>query len=918
MKKILLLISLIFYFFIPTFLQANDFAGGSGTESDPYLVANAVHLDNVRLHLDAHFLQISDISLDTLDFQEGSGWNPIGSCDEELEGEPFTGSFNGGNFEISGLFINRSDSIPSGLFGCTQNATFINMNLTDVSVSSAYWSGGLLGNNLEGNATLIDSVSVSGEFNLGNFSGGIAGQGDSLIIQNCTAEVTMTADGHAGGIIGAIADGEVRNSSVSGTLNGDETIGGAVGRLNDGYMFEVNVVMDINSEGGESGGVVGEINRSIVESCTFSGEVISGERELGGVAGIMLNGSLINCFSEGYLECLGTGGGIIGNMANGNVINSNSTMDVNSTGGGGGGIVGISNRSIIVDCIYAGTVGTEGSGVFNGGIVGFIGQDTEIINASSSGTIRGSQGIGGLVGSLSNGSSIISSNSSAEVTSNNRAGGIVGVIDGSSLDSVSFTGTVETLQNEAGGIVGVISGNNRTTTISNVENFGSVTGIDRVGGVVGWQFGLADISNARNHGNITGNAAQEGEGYEIGGIIGLFTGNSNNGFRLLINEGQVSGWDNVGGVIGRFTNNNDLITIDSIFSSGTVGEHNVVGGLIGSAIGVRISNSSSSATISSSGIEGGLFGVISNSEIEKCFFNGNFDSGASQTGGIAAVISNSKIENSYTRGLAPIGSSGIAGSADDTEIINTYSTLETNTGLNNLVSEINNSEIINSYFSLSPMSDFDPENPEGLPLEDMTYRYGTDVYVDWDFNNIWRHDFTGEINDGLPFFRSEDDEGFYFVLLGVNDDIMGEASGEGYFDEGDEVTLTAEANENFEFINWVDNQGNVLSEEETYQFVMPAENIILTAVFDESTPVRDLAGTTVKIYPNPVSEQLNIHAEQNVQEVRLYNSTGQLIHHFSVNNNTVSINTTEMPVGTYLLSIQSEGEWIHESIQVIR
>ena len=147
---------------------------------------------------------------------------------------------------------------------------------------------------------------------------------------------------------------------------------------------------------------------------------------------------------------------------------------------------------------------------------------------------------------------------------------------------------------------------------------------------------------------------------------------------------------------------------------------------------------------------------------------------------------------------------------------------------------------------------------------------------------------------------------------------MGEASGEGYFDEGDEVTLTAEANEDFEFIHWVDNQGNVLSEEETYQFEMPAENIILTAVFDESTPVREIEGMVIKVYPNPVSKQLNIHAEQNVQEVRLYNSTGQLIHHFSVNNNTVSINTTEMPVGTYLLSIQSEGEWIHESIQVIR
>ncbi|TVQ50824.1 MAG: hypothetical protein EA362_01420, partial [Saprospirales bacterium] len=214
MKKFLPLFIFTIAFYLPITVVANDFAGGTGTESDPYLVANAVHLDNVRLHLDANFLQINDISLDTLDFQEGIGWNPIGNCNNDLEGETFTGSFNGNNFEISGLFINRSDSIPSGLFGCTQNATFINMNLTDVSISSAYWSGGLLGNNLQGNATLIDSVNISGDFNLGNFSGGLAGQGDSLIIHNSTAEITMNAEGHIGGLVGAIARGEVRSSSV--------------------------------------------------------------------------------------------------------------------------------------------------------------------------------------------------------------------------------------------------------------------------------------------------------------------------------------------------------------------------------------------------------------------------------------------------------------------------------------------------------------------------------------------------------------------------------------------------------------------------------------------------------------------------------------------------------------------------------
>jgi hypothetical protein len=45
-------------------LTEGDFAGGSGTESDPYLVATAIQLDNVRNHLDAHSRQTADINLD--------------------------------------------------------------------------------------------------------------------------------------------------------------------------------------------------------------------------------------------------------------------------------------------------------------------------------------------------------------------------------------------------------------------------------------------------------------------------------------------------------------------------------------------------------------------------------------------------------------------------------------------------------------------------------------------------------------------------------------------------------------------------------------------------------------------------------------------------------------------------------------
>lgn len=911
MQKFLSLSIFLFSAFLPFTSFANDFAGGNGTEAEPYLISSAIHLDNVRLHLDAHFLQINDLSLDTLEFADGLGWNPIGSCDSDLEGEPFSGSYDGGGFSISALIINRSDSIPSGLFGCTQNAVFININLVDVDVSTAYWSGGLLGYNLEGNSTKLENISISGSMNLGNFSGGLAGQGDSLIFMNCNSDLVITGEGHVGGLIGAIARGELRNCTVSGSLEGEEALGGAVGRLNDGYMVEVNSTVNLLSSGGESGGVVGEINRSTIESCTFSGEIISGNRELGGVVGIMLFGSIIDCSSDGYLECLGTGGGIIGNMANGEIINCHSTMDVNATAGGGGGLAGIANRSTISNSTYDGTVGTASSGFFSGGIVGFIGQDVELINVTSSGLIQGNQGMGGIVGSLSNNSRIVNSSSDATVIANSRAGGIVGDINRSTVDSVFFEGNVEAGES-VGGIIGIVSGG-QFSNIHYVNNFGTVNGSSKVGGIVGNQFAPLSISNTTNFGNVGGMD-------RVGGIIGENL-NRDGDYSDLETVGTIIGENQVGGIFGYIVGNEQLI-IDQVNIFSDITGTGQVGGVAGFGENIRITNAVVNALyIEAVSKVGGLVGELSNGIIEHSFFGGEINS-ESLSAGLVGVLMESTINNSYSIGtvIEESGESGgIASLAVNSTISNNYST--TDMGLdheNNLVNHNENTSITNSYFSSAIVSGDDPEGGKGLPIEEMTYRYGTDVYVDWDFNNIWRHDFTGQINDGLPFFRSSDDEGFYYVLIGVNNVSMGEADGEGYFEEGDQVTLSAEANENFTFLYWADTMGNVISEDKNYQFDMPAENLYLTAVFDDATPVRDVEGISLKFYPNPVVDQLNIQSEEEILEVKLFNTTGQLVKHFLHSGKTLSINTSELPVGTYMIAIHLNGMKLYETIQVVK
>ena len=117
----------------------SDFAGGRGTEVSPYQVATAEQLNKVRDHLDKHFIQTADIDLSG--YSTGEGWMPIGdrsgSNASNYSDTAFTGSYNGGNFTISNLTINRpnwgdtwaegSDKYGLGLFGFINGSTIKNL-----------------------------------------------------------------------------------------------------------------------------------------------------------------------------------------------------------------------------------------------------------------------------------------------------------------------------------------------------------------------------------------------------------------------------------------------------------------------------------------------------------------------------------------------------------------------------------------------------------------------------------------------------------------------------------------------------------------------------------------------------------------------------------------------------------------------
>lgn len=229
-----------------------DYAGGSGTPSDPYLIENAVQLKNIELNLDSSFEIIKDIDLSGY-----ADWNAIGGH-YKVDKTMFVGLLEGNNHTISNLkrttdIAEKNNRIYFGLFGrigtdgIVRNLVFENINVESkgpkVNNSSTKVFFGIIAGALYGK---VDNITIkSGSFsyncctNGASFVGSIVGTAINCEISNCINNINLTS-GRYGGIVGGIAgfaaSAKFKNCVNNGTLKsyctswgGSAYAGGIVG-----------------------------------------------------------------------------------------------------------------------------------------------------------------------------------------------------------------------------------------------------------------------------------------------------------------------------------------------------------------------------------------------------------------------------------------------------------------------------------------------------------------------------------------------------------------------------------------------------------------------------------------------------------------------------------------------------------------
>ena len=248
-------------------------------------------LENVEQDTAASAVLTADIDL------SGETWTPIGS-----ESTPYTGTFDGQGYTISGMTIENAESY-SGLFG-NVTGTVKNFTVTgsititgDETVAKVGGAVGSLGTasaggTVSGVISGVDITVSAGNDHIGGVVGSMP-ENSSPTVENCiyTGKITVTvAAGSVAGIVGYIRTGTIQNcanqGSISVDVGGTGSVGGILGYCNNGGIYIRNCYNTgaISADGTDNvGAIVGQNKgtQATVSNCYYlTGSANQGQGQL--------------------------------------------------------------------------------------------------------------------------------------------------------------------------------------------------------------------------------------------------------------------------------------------------------------------------------------------------------------------------------------------------------------------------------------------------------------------------------------------------------------------------------------------------------------------------------------------------------------------------------------------------------------
>ncbi len=397
---------------------------GTGTETDPYIIANTadfMYFYNTLAET-ATAVQVFKMTGDVY-------WNAQNSTKYAVSSKAFAGILDGGNCTIYNPYQGEAWNASRAIFGAV-SGTVKNLVIDGINIRTPNGTACGLGVSLNGGK--IDNVHVKNAvLNSKNVGGIVSSITGGAIVSNCSVEGQLGYAGNSVGSIGGIVcsipmkeSGKVENCVNRANITGEkiQSIGGIVAcSATDNNAIDALTIRNCANYGkivtvptnAMAGGILGNgyrIKNLLIENCT-NYATITGPGVIGGILGTAkwatsnsgTNVVIRNCSSNGTIDASGDNiggilgyyndvrktleidscavyadvkgannvGGFVGNNQNQSVLFTNSTMfgNVTATGNNVGLAVGVitSGGSSLINCVLSGTVSaTEGAGAVAG------------------------------------------------------------------------------------------------------------------------------------------------------------------------------------------------------------------------------------------------------------------------------------------------------------------------------------------------------------------------------------------------------------------------------------------------------------------------------------------------------------------------------------------------------------------------
>ena len=620
-------------------------------------VEDVEQLQAINTNLGGNYaLRNSIDATSTSSWNNNEGFKQIGT-----DGNEFKGNFDGLDYNIFGLTINRAYEDNVGLFGAVDGANINNVTLVGGSITGGRSVGAIVGSardSVISNST--NSTAVNGNYNIGGIVGDAQNSTLTNLINTGTIGAAIGAGNRIGGLVGNLQESSLGGNSynLGAVTSVGYDVGGLVGHAYDATIGDgTNLVYNRLDVTGKYnvGGIVGNMEGTTVQNAENSGNVTASGYDKGkyifhtdyNVAGYSDNG--IKTVDVNVANV----GGIAG-KADDTVDKVSEIKNVTNSGNVS------SNKQENNDYYDAGNVG---------GIVGSA-VDTNITNATNrENEVRGAHNVGGVAGYFGNSSDDDSSPDYTVTNGINDGGDIMAT--GARNDNGFARETIRAdygadnndgnyIIGNIGGVVGYMDGDNVYVTQS--ANRGTVHTLD-----ITDQSKISNASTAANVGGIVGKLDTDRNSDKTDEEIleGLQKGSIKAAVSNSYNTGDVRGYTAIGGIVGMMYNGE----IAGSYNLGEIRSTRIAVGNetplnMGGIVGDTTENSTARAylydvynkgqigdeTYTYKGRHvGGIAGRLSGT-IEKAYNSGAIYNGAAVTGGIAGYLSVGSIKNVFNTG----------------------------------------------------------------------------------------------------------------------------------------------------------------------------------------------------------------------------------------------------------------------------